>query len=83
MHDERDDKQVMSYLAERGRIISNDEGSYLVMLEGYVHRYNDEDKDKDVQIVAFDQNMIDLSEFSPKDDSRQRSAAARDNISAS
>jgi lipopolysaccharide export system permease protein len=69
VHDERDDKQVMSYLAERGRIISNDEGSYLVMLEGYVHRYNEEDKDKDVQIVAFDQNMIDLSEFSPKDDS--------------
>lgn len=68
VHDERD-KQVMSYLAERGRIITNDEGSYLVMLEGYVHRYNVGDKDKNVQIVAFDQNMIDLSEFSPKDDS--------------
>jgi len=69
VHDEREDKQVMSYLAERGRIISNDEGSYLVMLEGYVHRYNSEDKDKEVQIVAFDQNMIDLSEFTPKDNS--------------
>jgi lipopolysaccharide export system permease protein len=67
VHDEREDKQVMSYLAERGRIISNDEGSYLVMLEGYVHRYNSEDKDKEVQIVAFDQNMIDLSDFTPKD----------------
>lgn len=67
VHDEREQKQVMSYLAERGRIITNDEGSYLVMLDGYVHRYNGEDKDKDVQIVAFDQNMLDLSEFSPKD----------------
>ena len=67
VHDERDDKQVMSYLAERGRIITNDEGSYLVMLDGYVHRYNSEDKDKNVQIVAFDQNMLDLSEFAPKD----------------
>ena len=67
VHDERDDKQVMSYLAERGRIITNDEGSYLVMLDGYVHRYNAEDKDKNVQIVAFDQNMLDLSEFAPKD----------------
>ena len=66
VHDERDDKQVMSYLAERGRIITNDEGSYLVMLDGYVHRYNAEDKDKNVQIVAFDQNMLDLSEFAPK-----------------
>ena len=67
VHDERDSKQVMSYLAERGRIITNDEGSYLVMFDGYVHRYDGEDADKDVQIVAFDQNMLDLSEFSPKD----------------
>jgi len=67
VHDERDDKQVMSYLAERGRIITNDDGSYLVMFEGYVHRYNSEDADKNVQIVAFDQNMLDISEFSPKD----------------
>ncbi len=69
VHDERDEKQVMSYLAERGRIIDNDDGSYLVMLGGYVHRYNNESKEKDVQIVAFDQNMLDLSEFSPKDNS--------------
>ena len=67
VHDERNDKQVMSYLAERGRIITNDDGSYLVMFGGYVHRYNGEDPDKNVQIVAFDQNMLDLSEFSPKD----------------
>jgi lipopolysaccharide export system permease protein len=69
VHDERDPKQVMSYLAERGRIITNDDGSYLVMFDGYVHRYNTEDKDKNVQIVAFDQNMLDISEFSPKDNS--------------
>ena len=69
VHDERDEKQVMSYLAERGRIITNDEGSYLVMLDGYVHRYNAGEPDKPVQIVVFDQNMLDLSEFSPKDKS--------------
>jgi len=67
VHDERDEKQVMSYLAERGRIITNDQGSYLVMLDGYVHRYNAGEPDKPVQIVVFDQNMLDLSEFSPKD----------------
>ena len=67
VHDERDNKQVMSYLAERGRIITNDEGSYLVMFDGYVHRYDGQEADKNVQIVAFDQNMLDLSEFSPKD----------------
>jgi lipopolysaccharide export system permease protein len=68
VHDERDGKQVMSYLAERGRILSNDEGSYLVMFDGYVHRYNVDDKDKAVQIIAFDQNMLDISELSPKED---------------
>ena len=67
VHDSRNSKQVMSYLAERGRIITNDEGSYLVMFDGYIHRYNGEEANKDVQIVAFDQNMLDLSEFSPKD----------------
>jgi lipopolysaccharide export system permease protein len=69
VHDGRDVKQVMTYLADRGRIITNDEGSYLVMLGGYVQRYNASDADKNVQIVAFDQNMIDLSEFSPQDSS--------------
>jgi lipopolysaccharide export system permease protein len=68
VQDERDPKQVMSYLAEKGRIISNDDGSYLVMFDGFVHRYNAENADKGVQIVAFDQNMLDISEFSPKDD---------------
>ncbi len=67
VQDERDPKQVMSYLAEKGRIISNDDGSYLVMFDGYVHRYNAENPDKSVQIIAFDQNMLDISEFSPKD----------------
>jgi lipopolysaccharide export system permease protein len=67
VQDERDSKQVMSYLAERGRIITNDDGNYLIMLDGYVHRYNAEDKDKAVQIIAFDQNMLDISEFAPKD----------------
>src|SRR5262245_39533462 len=71
VHDEREGKQVMSYLAERGRIITNDEGSYLVMFDGYVHRYNAEHKDKEVQIVAFDQNMLDISEFSPRDNTEK------------
>ena len=66
MHDERDETQVMSYMAERGRIISNDQGSYLIMFDGYVHRFNAEDKEKAVQIVAFDQNMLDISKFSPR-----------------
>jgi lipopolysaccharide export system permease protein len=68
VHDERDTKQVMSYLAERGRIVTNEDGAYLIMFEGYVHRYNGEELDKGVQIVAFDQNVLDLSSLSPKTD---------------
>ena len=67
VHDERDDKQIMSYLADRGRIISNDDGSYLVMFEGHVHRYETKSPDQGVQIVAFDQYVLNISDFNPKD----------------
>src|SRR4051812_26009424 len=67
VHDERDDKQVMSYLAERGRILSNDDGAYLVMFDGHVHRYEAKTPDKGVQIVAFDQYVLNISEIAPRD----------------
>jgi lipopolysaccharide export system permease protein len=69
VHDERDDKLVMSYLSERGRIISNDDGAYLVMFNGHVHRYEVKDPSKGVQIVAFDQYVLNISDFSAKDTS--------------
>ena len=69
VHDERDDKLVMSYLANRGRIISNDDGAYLVMFDGHVHRYEVKDPSKGVQIVAFDQYVLNISDFSAKDTS--------------
>jgi lipopolysaccharide export system permease protein len=68
VHDERDDKQVMTYLANHGRIISNDDGAYLVMFNGHVQRYEAENPDKGVQIVAFDQYVLNISDLSPKDD---------------
>jgi len=69
VHDERDDKQPMSYLADRGRIISNDDGAYLVMFDGHVHRYETKSPDQGVQIVAFDQYVLNISDFSAKDTS--------------
>jgi lipopolysaccharide export system permease protein len=77
MHDERDENQVMSYMAERGRIISGDQGAFLVMYDGYVHRFNSDDEEKAVQIVAFDQNMLDISKFSNKG-KKGRSLAAKE-----
>jgi lipopolysaccharide export system permease protein len=69
VHDEREDKQVMSYLAQRGRIVSNDDGSYLVMFNGHVHRYEPKSPEKGVQIVAFDQYVLNISDVAPKDTS--------------
>ena len=72
IHDERDPKQIMSYLAERGQILSNDDGAYLVMFDGYVQRLDTQGTDKGVQIVAFDQNMLDLSQLAPEEAAGQR-----------
>jgi lipopolysaccharide export system permease protein len=68
VHDERDDQQVMSYLATRGRIISNDDGAFLVMFDGHVHRYEPKMPDKGVQIVHFDQYVLNISDLSPQED---------------
>ena len=67
VHDERDDNQPMSYLADRGRIISNDDGAYLVMFDGHVHRYETKSPDQGVQIVAFDQYVLNISDLNAKD----------------
>jgi lipopolysaccharide export system permease protein len=67
VHDERDDNQLMSYLADRGRIISNDDGAYLVMFDGHVHRYEKKSPDQGIQIVAFDQYIFNISDLNPKD----------------
>jgi lipopolysaccharide export system permease protein len=69
VHDERDEKQVMSYLANRGRVINNDDGAFLVMFDGHVQRYERNIPDKGVQIVAFDQYVLNISGVSPKDTS--------------
>jgi lipopolysaccharide export system permease protein len=71
VHDERDSQQVMSYLATRARIISNDDGVYLVMFDGQFHRYEPTTPDKGVQIVHFDQYVLNMSDLSPKDDPSQ------------
>jgi lipopolysaccharide export system permease protein len=69
VHDERDDKQVMSYLANHGRIINNDDGAFLVMFDGHVQRYERNTPGKGVQIVAFDQYVLNISDINPTDTS--------------
>ena len=73
VHDERDAKQKMTYLAERGQIISNSEGSYLVMKDGHIHRQDIDEKNADnpaksgeVKIVAFEQYIFDITQYGSK-----------------
>ncbi len=86
VHDERDPNQLMSYLAERGRIQKQGGQAYLIMSKGHIQRRikdkeksegktKAEDKEKgkdkeefDIQIIAFEQYLFDLSRFGPKKD---------------
>lgn len=78
VHDERDDKQVMSYLADHGRIVSNDDGAYLVMFDGHVQRYEAKTPEKGAQIVAFDQYVLNISDLNPKDASASKELRPRE-----
>jgi lipopolysaccharide export system permease protein len=66
IHDERDEGEVMTYLAERSEIVKQSETqAYLVMHTGHVQRQPR--KSKDVSIVTFDSYLFDLTQFGPKD----------------
>ncbi len=61
LHDSRDDNQIMSYMANRSRLIKRDKNAYMVMYDGHIHRRTS--KSPDVQVIAFDQYIFDLSRF--------------------
>ncbi len=65
VHDQRDSKQVITYLAERGRVIKSDGAPYLIMVKGHVQRQDR--KSLEVQTVTFDQYVFDLSSFSKRE----------------
>lgn len=69
IHDERDQSQIMTYLAEQGRIVKQEDGrALLIMRNGHVHRQDG--KSKAVQIIVFDSNVFDISQFGPKEGAR-------------
>jgi lipopolysaccharide export system permease protein len=65
MHDTRDPKQSLSYIAERGSIIKQGTSAYLMMSQGHIMRRPD--PNEAAQIVAFDRYAIDLDRFEQKD----------------
>ncbi|MEM7620362.1 MAG: LptF/LptG family permease [Pseudomonadota bacterium] len=71
IHDARNEKEILSYLAERARIHKQDGSAYLIMYNGHVQRQAFENNQKNqnvsendsVKILAFDQYVFDLSQF--------------------
>ncbi|MDX2264646.1 MAG: LPS export ABC transporter permease LptF [Hyphomicrobiales bacterium] len=61
VHDERDAKRVMTYLADHGRIVEQDGKAFLIMYEGHIHRQQGDDPA--VNIVTFDSYLFDLSQL--------------------
>lgn len=74
IHDARNGEQVMSYLAERGRIVKQDGKAYLIMYNGHVQRQTPvqpNQQDNALRILAFDQYVFDLSQFAVQRKGRQ------------
>jgi|EndMetStandDraft_7_1072992.scaffolds.fasta_scaffold01414_3 lipopolysaccharide export system permease protein len=69
IHDERDETQIMTYLAERSEIVKQGEDrALLVMHNGHVQRQDG--KTKEVGIVSFESYIFDISQFGPKEGPR-------------
>jgi lipopolysaccharide export system permease protein len=62
MDDRRDPAQRVTILAERGEILKNEHGNFLILEAGSVQRQ--EAKQRDPNIVLFDRYAFDLSQFS-------------------
>lgn len=69
IHDEREQDQIVTFLAEKGQIVKGeDEQAVLVMRNGHIQRQKD--KSKYVQIIVFDSYVFDISQFGPTEGRR-------------
>jgi lipopolysaccharide export system permease protein len=64
LHDARDPKQTMSYLAERGQIVKQESSAFLVMSNGHIIRRTGANEPG--EIIVFDSYAVDLDRFEPK-----------------
>ena len=65
MHDARDQKQVSTYLAEKGWIIKQESDAYLLMETGHILRRSA--VGEPVRIIEFSRYAIDLARFESKE----------------
>jgi lipopolysaccharide export system permease protein len=64
MHDTRIQGEAQSYLAERGRILKQDDTAYLLMTDGHIVRRSK--PAEPAQIIAFEKYAVDLDRFEQK-----------------
>jgi lipopolysaccharide export system permease protein len=69
MQDRRDPAHVTSYIAELGQTVERDGLNYLVLAKG---SYQRPQESGDSAIVTFDNYTIDLSQFTPKEETSKR-----------
>jgi lipopolysaccharide export system permease protein len=62
MDDRRNPDERITVIAERGEIVKNENGSFLILENGSIQRH--ETKQRDPSIVVFDRYAFDLSQFS-------------------
>ena len=62
LDDQRDPKERVTIIAERGELLTNDSGNFLLLHNGSIQRH--ELKERDPSIVIFDRYALDLSQFS-------------------
>lgn len=60
--DRRDPKERISIMAERGTVLKNERGSFLVLQDGHLERF--ETDKRDPALVSFDRYAFDMSKFS-------------------
>ncbi|MFG1401455.1 LPS export ABC transporter permease LptF [Xanthobacter sediminis] len=75
IHDARD-KEITTYLAERGQIVDNEAGTFLVLENGSIHRRGGE-KSNSTSVVEFQRYALDLSSLAPNNPAQDIRPAER------
>jgi lipopolysaccharide export system permease protein len=61
LDDRRNPQEKTTVLAEKGEIVENEQGTFLILVNGSLHRH--QASQRDPNIVKFERNAFDLSQF--------------------
>jgi len=76
LSDTRDDRENTTYLAERGQLIENPLGTFLIMTNGTIQQRDT--TDETISIIQFSSYAFDLSSFASSADDTRRKRSARE-----